>query len=275
MSSLAKRVATAAALLPLVVLGVLWLPTSWFATGALLFVLAGAWEWSAMAGLQRPATRLLYVLATWLLAAACMGVAEQSWGRPLLLAAGVGWWLVALAWVVAYQQGRDPSPMRSRAVAALVGWLVLLPSWLGMVFVHASEEGPYLVLLLFVIIWSADTGAYFAGRRFGRRRLAARVSPGKTWEGLAGATLAVLLVAAVTNGESERTGLAWPYATALVVMLVSVLGDLTESLFKRRVGMKDSGTLLPGHGGVLDRIDSLTAAAPVFAAILWASGVLA
>ena len=275
MSSLTKRVATAAALLPVVVLGVLWLPTSWFASGALLFVLAGAWEWGAMAGLQRSAARLVYVLLTWLLAVACLRLAAESWGRPLLLAAGLGWWLVALAWVVAYQQGRDPGAMHSPVVAALVGWLVLLPSWLGMVFVHASPDGPYLVLLLFVIIWSADTGAYFAGRRFGRRRLAPRVSPGKTWEGLAGATAAVLLVAAVTNGDSTRTGLAWPYVTAVVVMLVSVLGDLAESLFKRRVGLKDSGTLLPGHGGVLDRIDSLTAAAPVFAAILWASGAMA
>ncbi len=273
-SSLAKRVATAAALLPVVVIGVLWLPTAWFAVGALLFVLAGAWEWSSIAGIGGSFARALYVVATALLAWLLIESPDGWWLRPMLLAVGAGWWLVALAWVVGYQQGIDPVVLRDRRVAMVVGWLVLLPAWLALVLIHASPEGPYLVLLLFVIIWSADTGAYFAGRRFGRHRLASRVSPGKTWEGLAGATIAVLLVAAVSGQDSMRAGLHWPFVTALLVMFVSVLGDLTESLFKRRVGLKDSGSLLPGHGGVLDRIDSLTAAAPVFAALLWMAGAL-
>lgn len=274
MSSLTQRVVTAAALLPVVVMAVLWLPSTWFALGALLFVLAGAWEWSAIAGLHGRAARGFYVVVTCALAWSVSLAVETPWVRPLLLAVGLGWWLVALAWVVGYQQGRDPASLHDWRMAALVGWLVLLPAWLGMSLVHASPNGPYLVLLLFVIIWSADTGAYFAGRRFGRRRLASHVSPGKTWEGLAGATLAVLLVAFVSSGESARAGLHWPYATALLVMLVSVLGDLTESLFKRRAGIKDSGRLLPGHGGVLDRIDSLTAAAPLFGMLLWTAGVV-
>ena len=272
MSSLAKRVATAAALLPLVVVGVLWLPSPWFAGGALLFVLAGSWEWASMAGLRSRTGRFLYVFGTALLAGGCMALVQQTWAAPAILAAGVAWWLVALSWVVSYQQGQDAVALRNRATAMLVGWLVLMPAWFGLVLIHRGANGPYLVLLLFVLIWSADTGAYFAGRQFGRRRLASLVSPGKTWEGLAGAALSVLLVAAVAGDRMAEAGMSWPFATAIIVMLVSVLGDLAESLFKRRAGLKDSGRLLPGHGGVLDRIDSLTAAAPFFGVMLWLAG---
>ena len=270
-SALLRRVVTAAALLPAVVMGVLWLPTEWFAAGTLLFVLAGAWEWTVLVGLRH---RTTYVGSTLLVVGmTLLALADAHW-QALLLCAGVLWWLVALAWVVRYQQGFDPEVMRNPWLAAAVGWLVLVPCWFALVLLHSGANGPYLVMFLFVLIWSADTGAYFAGRLFGRRRLASQVSPGKTLEGLAGATLAVVVVTMVTADETRAMGLVAPFVVALVVMLVSVLGDLTESLFKRRAGLKDSGTLLPGHGGVLDRIDSLTAAAPVFVAMLAFGGGL-
>jgi phosphatidate cytidylyltransferase len=136
-----------------------------------------------------------------------------------------------------------------------------------MVALHGlGDTGPYFVLALFVIIWLADSGAYFAGRAFGRHKLSPHVSPGKTWAGVGGAVLATLTAAVllVWGGASSGAGLAGLLLLAVVVTLVSIGGDLWESRLKREAGMKDSGSLLPGHGGMLDRIDSLLAAAPVF-----------
>jgi len=145
--------------------------------------------------------------------------------------------------------------------------LVLLPSWTALVWIHSLSGGPYLVLFLMVLIWIADSGAYFAGRRFGRNKLAPVVSPGKTLEGVYGALAGGLiwsLVLVVYYGDSalHHIGLL---LLCLLTVPASIVGDLYESLLKRERGVKDSGSLLPGHGGVLDRVDSLTAAAPVFA----------
>jgi phosphatidate cytidylyltransferase len=146
------------------------------------------------------------------------------------------------------------------------GWLIVVPAWAALVVLHHSH-GAGGVLALLVLVWVADIVAYVVGSRFGRRRLASRVSPGKSWEGLLAALVAAGLVAvstAVWVGIRPEQRMLY-VALAATVAAISVLGDLTESLFKRVAGVKDSGSILPGHGGVLDRIDSLTAAAPAFA----------
>ena len=165
------------------------------------------------------------------------------------------------------------------AYAALVatllfGLLILLPAWQGLVLFKQWPEANWLILAVMVLVWGADIGAYFAGRRFGKRKLAPQVSPGKSWEGVFGGLLATLLICvgvAIYRDWSFASLLLGLIGTAVVV-LISVVGDLTESMFKRQSGVKDSSNLLPGHGGVLDRIDSLTAAIPVFAALLWLAG---
>lgn len=156
----------------------------------------------------------------------------------------------------------------------LIGLLILLPAWQGLVLFKQWPEANWLILAVMVLVWGADIGAYFAGRRFGKRKLAPQVSPGKSWEGVFGGLLATLLicVGVAIYRDWSFVGLLMGLLGTAVVVLISVVGDLTESMFKRQSGVKDSSNLLPGHGGVLDRIDSLTAAIPVFAALLWLAG---
>ena len=262
---LKQRVITALILIPMVVWGVLELPVAPFAAIVALFILLGAWEWMALAGATQTLGRLLGV--------ALYGagvVALWFFGRTdevvdALIYAAALWWLLALVLVYNFNAGRVYSLHRIHKL--LIGALILLPTWIALVTLHAQlHYGPEYVLFLLVLIWAADSGAYFAGRRFGRRKLAPRVSPGKSWEGVVGGLIAVVIVAlcwSLWREYSLNYGLLFMLIAA-VIGLVSVLGDLVESLFKRQAGIKDSGTIFPGHGGVLDRIDSLTAAAPLF-----------
>jgi phosphatidate cytidylyltransferase len=267
LSPLARRVATAAVLVPVVVYGVLALPSAYFGLLMALFVLAGAWEWADLSGYPVP-LRLGYVVALGLLLAAAADIVSRPGGTGLILSAGALFWVAAFVWVARYQSGRATPLLEGRAALSVTGVLVLIPSWAGLYTLHrGGTAGPELVLLLMLLVWSADIGAFFAGRRFGRRKLAPRVSPGKTVEGVLGGVALAATVVTVYAGFKVGTA-AW--AAGLIVLgvatvLASVLGDLLESLVKRRAGRKDSGVLFPGHGGALDRIDSLTAAAPVFA----------
>ena len=186
----------------------------------------------------------------------------------VVIVAGVGWWVLAAGMIWAVERQRldlGPHPL----LRLCLGLPVLLPAWLSLVALHGrGHAGPELVLYLLVLVWGVDTAAYFAGRRWGRRKLCPHVSPGKTWAGLYGALLCGLILGAVFG---LGAGLVFPEMLlftllTLVTVLASVIGDLLESLLKRSAAVKDSGTLLPGHGGVLDRVDSLTAAAPVFVA---------
>ncbi|HHI94332.1 MAG TPA: phosphatidate cytidylyltransferase [Gammaproteobacteria bacterium] len=277
---LKQRLITAAILVPLVVWGILRLPTPYLALVLALFIVQGAWEWTGFMQLKVLWQRLLYVVVV-TLGLACIWFFQQDaflagansdWlALPLL---SLFWWLLATVWVLSY-----PRMLRrwsSPAVLALIGLLVLLPTWLAVVGLHASgEQGPLLVMYLLSLIWVADSGAYFGGRAWGRRKLAPAVSPGKTWEGV-GSAVAVSTVyaiaAALVLGLPGNLWLVF-IVLSLVTVVFSVLGDLTESMFKRHAGIKDSGALLPGHGGVLDRIDSVTAAAPVFVTGLWLTGL--
>ncbi len=268
-SGLRERVVTALLLAAALIAILFWLPAGVAVAAVLLVVAAGAWEWAGFAGLTRPAGRAVYVAAVAFAIAAAWRVTAQEDVRGWFLAAACLWWLAGLVWVV-LAPGRG-----SAAAAGAAGFLVLVPAAVAIGrLVSLGPAGARLFLFLVVLIAAADVGAYFGGRAFGRRRLAPRVSPGKTWEGFGAGLLAATLAAAAGARVLGVPVLPW-LALCVVVVLASVVGDLVESMFKRRVGLKDSGALLPGHGGVLDRVDSLTAAGPVFLLGLGLLGVAA
>jgi phosphatidate cytidylyltransferase len=266
---LRKRIVTAIVLAAILVAIVLFLPP--IATLVLLtvLVLAGAWEWSAFLRAPGFMTRALYVAFLATMMPIVWHVTETPEGREIVLAVAVLWWLVALAWVAFAP--RRVSPWS----AALAGLLALVPAWLALVRLRFDlPRGAEWMIFALLLVFAADIGAFFAGRRFGRLRLAPAVSPGKTWEGVLGGAAASALVGIAGSG--------WfgvPLYTFLPLCLAavafSVVGDLTESLLKRFAGVKDSGTLFPGHGGVMDRIDSVTGAAPVLLFGLTVLGVAA
>ena len=230
----------------------------------------GAWEWAALGGLKTAPARVLYAL---LVAAMLVIVWQWSRGverRVIVCLAACVWWAVAFIWVAT-------APERRRPLLVLVcGFFVLVPCFVAIAAVHTGSgtvHGPQAVLWLLAWVFSADIGAYFAGRAFGRLKLARRVSPGKTWEGaFGGLALSTCLAAAGARWFGIAALPAMSFGVALIAM--SIVGDLTESMFKRGAGLKDSGSILPGHGGVLDRIDSITAAAPLYALGLYGSGAL-
>ena len=255
-------------LLPVVVAAVLLPPTAGFAGAVAVFVAVAAWEWAGLLGRKSRYARGVYAVSVVALITVAAGIGASPAVAAILVAA-VAWWAVAAIWVARTQCGREVAALAVPAVGWLAGWLTLVPLWVGLVQLHRLE--PKAVLILLTLIWAADIGAFFAGRRFGRRKLASNVSPGKTWEGVLGGMVACFLVWVVAavgarQGLLPRLGPEPVFVLlCLVTAAVSVLGDLTESMLKRRVGAKDSGGLIPGHGGVLDRIDSLTAGAPCFA----------
>ena len=257
---LAARIATALVFGVAITAAFLYAPSPVTAAVLALLWLAGVWEWAAFARLPT-SLRVAYTLVF----AAAMGLAWglNGQGFELLLIAAVLWWLFALILVVRYPRNFTPT------FVALAGIVVLLPSWALLVRLHRDGTlGAELAFTLLLIVWAADVGAYAFGRLFGRTKLAPAVSPGKTWEGVTGGLVIAGLaagVAAVWLDLSVSRLVVLGIATALI----SVLGDLTQSMFKRNVGLKDSGKLLPGHGGVLDRIDSLTSAVPAFVVGLW------
>ena len=264
---LLKRVLTAAALLPPVIAAFLLLDDRWLALVLSLVVVLAAWEWSRLAGLGSQIGRLTYALVIGCCCAALTGVLapRSSVGRlaePWLFLSAA-WWLMAPLVLGAYRPERPASAF----LRLFAGVIVLPATVVALVAVRTTALGRIGVFVLFALVWAADIAAYFAGRALGRRKLAPQISPGKTWEGFAGGMLAALLVAAASGLWLLPPGVpiwAW-IGLGGVVAAVSVVGDLFESLLKRIVGVKDSSNLLPGHGGVLDRIDSLLAAAPLFA----------
>lgn len=269
--NLVSRIATSALLVPPVVAGVLWLPTVVVVWPLAILLLLAAGEWTRMM-----AGAGWYWRAAFYLLLGGAGIVPSLWlavtpgahqGLQVAIAALTAcWWLAAAAWVACYPAGLAPGrPLYRRKLG--VGLLIIVPAAWALAGLHGySGAGPKLVLILLLIVWAADTGAYVAGRRFGRHRLAPAVSPGKTWEGALGG-----MVAGVTAGMggalllgAAGTTLALSALVSAAVVVASIVGDLTISMFKRQSQVKDTGRLLPGHGGLLDRIDSLLAAAPVF-----------
>ena len=265
------RILTAAVLGTGLFISLFVLPAPWtVAIFAMTFVLA-AWEWSAFGALRGRSARLAYTAAVAVLFALSWQCSATVDHLVWLLGLGCLWWVVAFLWLTL-------APGRQRPLLTLLcGVPVLVPAFAALARVQLAvrgfARGPDMVLWMLLLVFAADIGAFFAGRSFGRHKLAPRVSPGKTWEGAIGGLAAVILVALA---GSLHFGL--PLAAGVVfgcaIGVFSVVGDLTESMFKRAAGLKDSGSLLPGHGGVLDRIDSVTAAAPLYALGLFGSGVL-
>jgi phosphatidate cytidylyltransferase len=219
-----------------------------------LVVLVGAWEWSGLLGIKSNGGRYLYVAIIAALMAVTVSIFDVYTYQILQVA--VLWWSVAFIWTFFF-----PTPIPA-AIRWICGALVLVPLYVALLALY--KLSPQNLLFSLIIVWAADMGAYFAGKQFGRVKLAPAISPGKTWEGVFGG---IALVAALS--------LAWAHFAALPVAVVlpfclavgalSVIGDLTVSMFKRTAGVKDSGSLFPGHGGALDRVDSVAAAAPLFA----------
>jgi len=218
-------------------------------------MIAGAWEWSGFLKLESSGARMGYVGLFAVLLAAAAGLDDERMVEMVFKVA-LAWWLVALLWVFAF-----PTPI-PRIAGWICGALVLIPTYVAIISLHTLQ--PALLLFVLVLVWAADIGAYFAGKQFGRVKLAPNISPGKTWEGVLGGLLfAVVLV--LVGSRWLQTDLEVLLPFCLAVAVISIIGDLTVSMFKRNAGVKDSGRLFPGHGGVLDRIDSVTAAAPLFA----------
>ena len=274
---LLTRVLTAVALLPLV-LGMLFFANDpLWALFALLIALLSCWEWSRMCALT-PRGQAAFLVASgalgafvWLL---FMGLVPGDFARAAMTAfilAGAFWIVAAPLWLA---RKARPSP----STCAAAGWLVVWPMWFALVVLR--EASPWLLLAIAALVWVADIAAYFAGKRFGKHKLAPAVSPGKTWEGVAGALAGVALYGIVLCAVAYRwdtpitslfaAGAGVPAILAMLLLTaVSVVGDLFESWMKRGAGLKDSSRLLPGHGGILDRIDALTSSLPIAALALY------
>jgi phosphatidate cytidylyltransferase len=267
---LKQRVITAVILAPLIVALIFLTRASVFATLLGLIFLLGLWEWTRMAGLHgrplRAACLLGYAIVFALLWHVCK---SPWWWLPVL--AGLVWWLLALLWLV-----RSPfaaTPTRGHALLKLLaGVFVVAPAWCALVSMHDdlarpdSGHGPWWVLFFACIVIAADIGAYTAGTRWGRIKLAPAISPGKTREGVYGALICSGVVGLIGGALLHVPAARLPaiVVLALLTVLFSIVGDLFESLIKRHAGVKDSGALFPGHGGVFDRMDSIVAALPIF-----------
>ena len=256
---LKQRIITALILAPVALAGVFLLPLTGFGFFIAAIIMLAAWEWANLSGFENRPFRLAYALA---IGAFC----GLTLFLPPFLILGLAavWWLIAFILVKQYpESGRL---LESRPLRLLMGLLTLVPAWLGLYELKQMTDSAWLIVTLLVMVWAADCGAYFAGKRFGKIKLIERVSPKKTLEGLVGGVLVSMLISSLVTlfgSVSFFQGVSLLTLTILTV-LVSVLGDLWESVLKRYRGVKDSGNLLPGHGGVLDRIDSLTAAVPIF-----------
>ena len=275
---LKQRVITAIIFAAIVATLILLLPPRGLAVVFAALVLAAAYEWAALSGLESVAAKGLYVMALGAL------LAVSAWfllplpnidvyGLDALLRLTVGVWVLAAVAIVLYPRASRFWGMQ--AGIAYMGFVVLAPPWVALVYLRTLPGGELLVLYAIGLIAMADLGAYFSGRAFGGPRLMPRVSPAKTWSGCAGGLLASVLFALAVGMAAGLSGTKLGQWLLLggVTAAVSVVGDLLESMVKRHAGLKDSGSLLPGHGGLLDRLDSLSAGMPIFALGLLHCGI--
>jgi phosphatidate cytidylyltransferase len=269
---LKQRVLTALILIPLFLTLLFKLSPYWFENFTTVVVMFAAWEWSRLMGIKPFALRLCFPVFIQAIVAfpwATLGI--HVTGYFLLI--GFVWWLIALILVARYPKGATRWGA-SMVLRGLMGCFVLVPTWFALNYirdtnVYGADNGISVLLFLFVLIWGADSGAYFVGKKWGKNKLAPEVSPGKTLQGMLGALLTTVIISPFFLYIVPEANLFAVILLGLITVLFSILGDLFESMLKRNVGIKDSGQLFPGHGGLLDRIDSLTAAAPIFALGSW------
>lgn len=277
---LKQRILTAAVLIPLALAAIFLLPLPYFGLAITAVLALAAWEWSPLMGVRKLSGRLAYTLLNtvilgalyWLTPIGGIWSAEGmvDWLYYIVLVGGI-WWLLAIALVFNFPRSKSLW-QRSRIFVGAFGILILVPAWVALMSLRSLHYdsnptfGGWAVLFVFILVWAADVGAYFAGKRFGRHKLMPNVSPGKTMEGFIGglflSIVAMYLVSLLLELPAEL--MLGYYIVGIATVLVSVFGDLNESMFKRCAGVKDSGSILPGHGGILDRIDSLTSALPIF-----------
>jgi len=285
---LKQRILTAVILAPAVIAGIFYLPLNYFAGSLLAIMAIGAWEWGPLMGFASNKRRMAFVFATalligllwyfitlnniWLNTGNSEALSSPHSLVTLILWLAVIWWVLSAGLTLLYPR-YSQFWSSHRSIRAVFGWLTLVPTWLAFVVLRSNDfnadpyHGAQLIMVLFLMVWSADVGAYFVGKAIGRHKLLPNVSPGKTIEGFIGgvvfACVLVSIAGYIIGWDSQRFIMVL-LVTALITT-ISVLGDLNESMFKRQAGIKDSGSILPGHGGILDRIDSLTATAPIYA----------
>ncbi len=262
---LRARVITALVLAPVAIGAVLFLPSTWFALCFGLVLCYAIWEWTRVIGFRGRPLRAITVAVNGTMMALLLWLDPADWLLPIAWV-GVAWWCLAIFWLRAFDFGSAPT-RRNRELKMLVGSAMVVPAWVAAWLIHREPDaGPWWTLFVLMLIWVADVSAYFAGRRFGQHKLAPRISPGKTREGVYGALAGTVLFATVAGWAIEPIPVAHGLLVVLatVTVLFSIVGDLFESLIKRHSNLKDSGSLLPGHGGMLDRIDSVLSALPIF-----------
>jgi len=266
------RLLAALFMTPLAIAAVLFLDTPWLVALTAVLFLAGLWEWFRLAEIDDTLHRSILLVANLAMMVAIVWASRSSNGFSFVLfqiatVVGVAWWLLAMVWLRNFNFASDHDT-NARMFKLAAGTLAVVPAWCALALIHgSSSNGHRWLLIALLVIWAADSGAYFAGRHFGKHKLSPRISPNKTIEGLVGGMIASLVIALAAAPFAGATVAQLPAVALVVVVTVgfSVVGDLFESLLKRHVGAKDSGDLIPGHGGILDRIDSVLAALPVFA----------
>lgn len=258
---LKHRIITAAILIPIFLAILFFATPPVFCFFIALVTLGAAWEWSNLMGLKSFSHRLLYLVITLFFLFNALFIPITY-----ILGGAFIWWLIAAVLVIRYSE-QKPWWGKGLLWRGLMGLFVLIPCWASVNYIRSQSDGLYALLYLFILIWGADSAAYFAGKLWGKTKLIPAVSPGKSVQGLCGALFftVILSVAVLWFSQTPVSTWVWGIALSVMTVLFSVLGDLFESMLKRHVNIKDSGRLLPGHGGLLDRIDSLTAAAPIFA----------
>ncbi len=269
---LKTRVITALVLLALLLPSLFFLPQAYWALLVAAFIGVAAWEWGALLAWPS-ASRVALGCISALICAAVSLVAPQAIGAAVLFEPAPGWVLLTYAcaavfWCLVVPLWLQKKWSLAGIAGLLIGAVVLFPTWLAMI--QLRTLGPGVLLGIFAVVWMADIAAYFSGKAFGKHKLAPSISPGKTWEGAIGAAVGVVIYGLVIRQVFSLDVLSLPFwiLALLGVTAVSIIGDLYESLLKRKSGIKDSSNILPGHGGVLDRIDSLTSTLPVVA-LFW------